>query len=323
MLHRLAAGAALVLLSPLSQAAPDTAAFPTRAVKIVVGYTPGGGTDMTARLLAQQLGEKLGQSVIVENRPGAGQNIGATYVSRADPDGYTLFLSSSALAINVSLFPKLDYDPIKSFAPIAVFGQSPNLLVVSSKLPVNNVKQLIAYGKEHPGALNFSSSGHGSTQHLSAELFKLRTGISATHVPYKGSGPSINGVQTGEVQFTFINIPSMSALMGSDKVKVIGLTSSKRSAAVPDVPTLAESGVEGMDVAAWYGLLAPAGTPPAIVKRLNQAVNDALADEKFRTQLIQAGVEPMNSTPEFFASFLADDIALWKKVISAAGTKVD
>jgi len=323
MLHRLAAGTAIALLSSLSQAAPDAAGYPARAVKIVVGYTPGGGTDMTARLLAQQLGDKLGQSVIVENRPGAGQNIGATYVARADPDGYTLFLSSSALAINVSLFPRLDYDPVKSFAPIAVFGQSPNLLVASSKLPVNDVKQLIAYGKRHPGTLNFSSSGHGSTQHLSAELFKLQTGISATHVPYKGSGPSINGVQTGEVQFTFINIPSMSALMGSDKVKILGLTSSKRSAAVPDIPTLAESGVDGMDVAAWYGLLAPAGTPPAIVRRLNQAVNDALADEKFRTQLAHAGVDPMTSTPEFFASFLAEDIARWKKVIGAAGAKVD
>lgn len=324
MLNRLIAAGLLLATSALVHASQQAAAnYPNKPVKIVVGYTPGGGTDIIARLLAQELGDVLGQTVIVENRPGAGQNIGATHVARAEPDGYTLFLSSSALAINPSLFAKLDYDPIKSFAPIAVFGQSPNVLVTSAKLPVKNVQELIAHAKKNPGKLNFSSSGHGSTQHLSAELFKQQTGIQATHVPYKGSGPSINGVQSGEVQFTFINIPALSSVMGSDKLRMIGITSSQRAAAAPNVPTMAEAGVEGMDVAAWYGVLAPAGTPPAVVAKLNQSINEALGNEKLKQQLVQAGVEPMTSTADFFGTFLAQDIARWKKVIEAAGTKVE
>jgi len=316
-----------LVLAALSHAAlsPAHAAngYPDKPITLVVGYAPGGGADITARLLGQRLSEQLGVSVVVENRPGAGQNIGATHVARSAPDGYTILVSSSAMGINPSLFPKLEYDPVKSFAPIAVFGQSPNLLVASSTVGVDSVQELIAYGKKFPGKLNFSSSGHGSTQHLSGELFKQITGIEAVHVPYKGSGPSVNGVLAGEVQFTFVNIPSIATVLGSDKIKVLAVTSAQRLQALPDVPTMSEAGVDNMVVSAWYGLMAPAGTPEPIVALLNKATNDAINDEKFKAQLIQAGVEPMTSTPAFFADFLQKEIDRWKSVIHTAGAKVD
>jgi len=297
--------------------------YPDRPITLVVGYAPGGGADITARLLGQRLSEQLGVSVVVENRPGAGQNIGAAYVARSAPDGYTILVSSSAMGINPSLFPRLEYDPVKSFAPVAVFGQSPNLLVASSTVGVGSVQELVAYGRKFPGRLNFSSSGHGSTQHLSGELFKQITGIEAVHVPYKGSGPSVNGVLAGEVQFTFVNIPSIATVLGSDKIKVLAVTSEQRLRSLPDVPTMAEAGIDGMVVSAWYGLMAPAGTPESVVATLNQAANDAVRDEAFKAQLVQAGVEPMTSTPAFFAEFLQQEIDRWKSVIRAAGAKVD
>jgi len=298
-------------------------AYPAHPIKLLVGYAPGGGADIMGRLIAQQLSDSLKQSVIVENRPGAGQNIAASLVAKAPADGYTLLVSSSALALNINLYPSLDYDPVKDFAPVSVFAQAPNLLVVRDALPVNSVAELIAYAKKAPGAMNFSSSGSGSTQHLSGELFKLKTGIQATHIPYKGTIPSVTAVISGDVDFTFANIPSVKQFVLNHKLKALAITAARRSPLLPDVPTLDEAGVAGMDVAAWYGVLAPAGTPPAIVAKLNAAISEAVQRPDFQKQLESLGADPIVQSPEYFKRFLAEDIARWEKIIKLAHAKAE
>jgi tripartite-type tricarboxylate transporter receptor subunit TctC len=297
--------------------------YPSRPVKITVGYAPGGGTDIMARLIGQRLQADLGQPTIIDNRPGAGQNIASSYVAKSPPDGHTLLLGSAALGINISLYPNLDYDPEKSFVPVALFGRSPNLLVVPRALGVESVAQFIDYAKKHPASTNFSSSGAGSSQHLACELFKQETRIEARHVPYRGSSPSITAVMSGDVEFTFVNVAAMMPLMQSDKLRVLAVSSAKRLAQLPNIPTLEESGVKNMDVAAWYGLLAPAGTPRAIVDKLNAAVNAAVADAAFAAQLQKAGADPIQATPAEFGRFLAEEIARWRKVVRAGNLKPD
>ena len=308
---------------PAAWAQNGAADYPNRPIKMIVGYAPGGGTDIMARLIGQQISGSVGQTVVVENRPGAGQNIANSLVARSAPDGYSLLLSSSAMAVNVSLYPKLDYDPVKSFAPVAVFAQSPNVLVVPAALNINTVAEFVDYAKKHPGKVNFSSSGAGSTQHLAAEMFKQTVGIEATHVPYKGSGPSILAVQSGDVHYTFINIPSVTPMLNGGKIKVLAITSARRSPVLPDVPTMAEAGVKGMEVSAWYGVFAPAGTPRDAVAKLTASINKAVDNKEFRAQLEQAGAEPIRESSEYFAKFLADDITRWRKVIQESSTKID
>ncbi|ANN78034.1 tripartite tricarboxylate transporter substrate binding protein [Bordetella flabilis] len=305
-----------------AQAQSPTDKYPDHPIKLVVGYAPGGGNDIAARLIAKELTEILGQSIVVENRPGAGTNIGASYVARSAPDGYTLSLSSTALAVNVSLYPKLDYDPVKDFAPVAIFAKAPNLLIVSNKLPVSSVKELVAYAKKNPGKLNFSSAGSGSTQQLAAELFKTKAGITAMHVPYKGSAPSLNAVIGGEADFTFVNIPSSKQLVDSGQVKALAITADKRFPAVPNVPTMEEAGIPGMDVATWYSILAPAGTPPAIINKLNAAVNQAVERPAFRKVLEDMGTAPMTATPEYFQKFLAEEIVRWREIVRQSNASV-
>nr|WP_315593460.1 tripartite tricarboxylate transporter substrate binding protein [uncultured Cupriavidus sp.] len=298
--------------------------YPSKPIHLVVGYAPGGGTDIMARLIGQHIGTALGQPVVVDNKPGAGQNIAASYVARSPADGYTLFLSSSALAVNISLYSKLDYDPIKSFAPVAVFGQSPNLMVVPSALGVSTVSEFVAYAKKKGAdGVNFSSSGAGSSQHLGGELFRQETGIKASHVPYKGSAPSIVAILSNEVQYTFINIPSVMAVKSNDRLRVLAITSAKRSPLMPNVPTMTEAGMPHMTMAAWYGILAPAGTPAPIVARLNAAINKAVADPAFRARMQTDGAETMSESPEYFKRFLADDIARWREVVKAGNVKVE
>ncbi|HTJ98453.1 MAG TPA: tripartite tricarboxylate transporter substrate binding protein [Bordetella sp.] len=297
--------------------------YPDHPIKLVVGYAPGGGNDVAARLIAKELTPILHQTIVVENRPGAGTNIGASYVARSAPDGYTLTLSSTALAVNVSLYPKLDYDPVKDFEPIAIFAEAPNLLIVNPKLPVKSVSDLVAYGKAHPGKLNFSSAGSGSTQHLSGELFKTKAGFTATHVPYKGSAPSLTAVISGESDFTFVNIPSSKQLIESGQVKALAITSSKRFSAVPNIPTMAEAGIQGMDVATWYSILAPAGTPRPIIDKLNKAINQAVSKPEFRKQLEDLGTAPMTESPEYFKKFLAEEIVRWREIVQQSGATVN
>jgi tripartite-type tricarboxylate transporter receptor subunit TctC len=319
-----AAGIALVsFLVPAATLAQDKgrSAYPTKPVRVVVGYAPGGGADIMGRLISQKITESLGQQVIVDNKPGAGQNIGAEFVAKSPPDGYTLFMSSSALGINVSLYPKLGYDPVKSFVPVAVFAQSPNLLLVHPSLPASNAKEFIAFAKKNPGKLNFSSSGSGSTQHLSGELFKLMTGVEMTHVPYKGSAPSLTALVSGEVDFAFNNIPSAQPFLSSKRLKAIAITSRERSPLLPQVPTLIEAGLKGFDVAAWYGLLAPAGTPPEIVAKLHDTVANAGRTKEFRAQLAKMGADPIDQSSKFFEDFLKEEIVRWQKVIQASKAK--
>lgn len=297
--------------------------YPDHPIKLVVGYAPGGGNDVAARLMAKELSSILHGSIVVENRPGAGTNIAASYVARAPADGYTLSLSSTALAVNVSLYPKLDYDAVKDFEPVAIFAEAPNLLLVNPKLPVNSVKDLIEYGKKHPGKLNFSSAGSGSTQHLAGELFKIKGGFEATHIPYKGSAPALTAVIGGEADFTFINIPSSKQLIESGQLKALAITSAKRFPAVPKIPTMAEAGVEGMEVATWYSIVAPAGTPRPIVDKLNKAINQAMAQPELRKQFEDLGMAPMNESPEFFKKFLADEIARWRVIVQQSHATVN
>jgi tripartite-type tricarboxylate transporter receptor subunit TctC len=312
--------AACAALTSVGAHAEDSAAhYPDHPVKIIVGYPPGGGADIMARLLQKQLSMAFKQSVVVENRPGAGQNIADTYVAHAAPDGYTLLLASSALAVNPSLYPKVSQNPLTAYAPVAVFAQSPNLLVVNPKLPVNSVAELIAYEKKKPEGGNFSSSGNGGTQHLSGELFKMRAGVKSTHIPYKGSAPSLAAVLSGEVDYSFVNIPSAKPLVLQHQLKALAVTSPQRSSLLPDVPTMTQAGVKDMNVAAWYGLLAPAGTPAPIVAKLNAAVNQAVGNDPLKTQLVNLGSDPTVQSPAWFKQYLADDTHRWAETIKAAG----
>jgi tripartite-type tricarboxylate transporter receptor subunit TctC len=316
---------ALLCATPLlGRAAPSsTDSYPDRPIKLVVGYAPGGGNDIAARLLANEVGTILKGTFVVENRAGAGTNIGASYVAHAAPDGYTLSLSSTALAINKTLYKKLDYDAVKDFEPIALAADAPNLLLVNPKLPINSVSEFIAYAKKNPGKLNFTSAGSGSTQHLAGELFKIKCGFEATHVPYKGSAPALTAIISGEGDFSFVNIPSCKQFVEAKQVRALAITSAKRFTAVPDIPTMAEAGVQGMEVATWYSILAPAGTPRPIIEKLNKAINQAMAGPDMRKRFEELGMAPNTGSPEYFKKFLAAEIAQWKVVVQQAHAVAD
>ena len=295
--------------------------YPTKPIRMVVGYAPGGGSDIMGRLIAPKITEALGQQVIVENRAGAAQNIAAEYVAKSPNDGYTLFMSSAALGVNISLYPKINYDPVKDFAPVAVFATSPNLLLVNPSFPAKNVTEFLAVVKKNPGKFNFSSSGSGSTQHLSGELLKLMTNTDMTHVPYKGTSPSLTALASGEVDFSFSNIPGAQPLMGPGRIRALAITSAKRSPLLPDLPTMIEGGLPGFVTQTWYGILAPAGTPAPVVSALNAAIVKAVQKEDFRARLAQLGADPIAETPEYFRKMLIEEIERWSKVVKASKAK--
>ena len=297
------------------------AKYPAKPLKMVVGYAPGGGSDIMGRLIAQQMAEALGQQIVVENRAGAAQNIAAEYVAKSPADGYTLFLSSAALGINVSLYPKLNYDPVKDFVPVAVFATSPNLLLVHPSFPGRSVREFIAVAKKNPGKLNFSSSGSGSSQHLAGEMLKIEIGVDMTHIPYKGSAPSMTALASGEVDFSFNNIPSAQPLMTPGRVRALAITSAKRSALLPGLPTMIEGGLPGFVTQTWYGVLAPAGTPGDIVNALNAVIVKAVQKEDFRARLAQTGADPLAESPDYFRKLLAEEITRWSKVVKASKAK--
>ncbi len=302
-------------------AADSAQSYPVKPVRMVVGYAPGGGTDIMGRIIAQELTKAFGQQMIVDNRPGAAQNVGAEIVARSPADGYTLFMSSAALGVNVSLYPKLNYDPVKDFAPMALFSISPNLLLTHPSLPARTVKEFIAFAKKNPGKMNFSSSGSGSTQHLSGEMLKVMTGISIVHIPYRGTAPSMTALISGEVEFSFANIPSSLTYVQTNRLRAIAITSAKRSPLFPSLPTMIEGGVPGFETATWYGLLGPAGTPREIVMKVNQAVNAAVKNREFNQKLAQLGADPVAETPEQFLDYLKKEISRWAKVVKASGAK--
>jgi len=298
-------------------------AYPTKPIRMVVGYAPGGGSDIMGRLIAQQITEALGQQVIVENRPGAAQNVAAELVAKSPADGYTLFLSSAALGINVSLYSRINYDPVKDFAPVAVFATSPNLLVVHPSFPAKTVREFVAVAKKNPGKLNFSSSGSGSTQHLSGELLKLKIGVDMTHIPYKGSAPSMTALASGEVDFSFNNIPAAQPLMIPGRIRAVGITSAKRSPLLPELPTLIEGGLPGFITQTWYGVLAPAGTPGAVINTLNAVIVKAIRNDEFRARIAQTGADTITETPEYFRRMLKEEIERWAIVVKASKAKAE
>jgi len=299
-------------------------AYPTKPIRIVVPFPAGGTTDVLARAAAQKLAETLGQPAVVDNRPGAGGNIGAELVAKSAPDGYTLLMGTVGThAINPGLYPKLPYDHVKDFAPVILVAGVPNVLVINPALPVNSVPELIAYAKANPGKLNFASSGNGTSIHLSAELFKTMAGVQMTHVPYKGSAPALQDLVGGQVQLMFDNLPSSLALIKGGKLKALAVTSGARAAALPDVPTLAESGLPGFEASSWFGLLAPTGTPSSVIAKLNGEIAKWLATPEAKEKLLAQGANAAGGTAEEFAQFIAAETAKWQKVVKESGAKVD
>ncbi|OZI79154.1 Bug family tripartite tricarboxylate transporter substrate binding protein [Bordetella genomosp. 2] len=315
------AGAALLAAAPV----PAAEAFPDRPVTLVVPFPPGGPTDALARRLADGLKDQLKQTVVVENRGGAGGNIGAEHVANATPDGYTiLFGTSGPLAINVSLYRNQQYDPQKSFAPVIRIGHLPNILVVHPSLPVHNAQELIAYAKQHPDRLSYASSGNGASSHLAGILFNKMAGTNILHVPYKGTGPALNDLLGGQVSMSFTDILTALPHVQAGTLRAIGLASAERSDALPDLPTLAEQGLAGYDVSVFFGIVAPKGTPPDVVGTLNRAFVAALADPGVKQTLRKQGiVEADDQTPQGLATFIAAQVPKWRAVIQEAHVAMD
>ncbi len=297
--------------------------YPSRPIRLVVGFTPGGGVDINARLLAPRLAEYLGQQVLVENKPGAGTNIANEFVAKSPADGYTLLVNTAALAINMSLYRNLPFDALKDFAPVSVFSESPNVLVTNAKLSVASVKDLVELARKTPGKLNYSSAGVGTTQHLSAELLKLRTNTQIVHIPYKGTAPSLTGLIAGEVDLTFANIPAIQAYVKTGRLRALATTGTKRDPQLPDVPTMKEAGVEGVDVTVWYGVLAPAATPREVVQMIAAAVTRATRDPDTRRRMLEQGADPVGSTPEEFSKLMREEVARWAEVVKVSGARAD
>ena len=295
-------------------------AYPTKPVRFLVGFPPGGSNDIVARLLAQKLTETTGQSFVVENRGGANTAIATELGARAAPDGYTILMNAPGHATNPAMM-KLSFDSVKDFAFISLLAETPNLLVVHPSLPARDVRELIAFSKKNPRQLNYASGGVGTSVHLSAELFEHMTGVKWTHVPYKGSGPALVEMLAGQTSIMFPNLPGALGYARAGKLRALAVTSAKRSPAAPDVPTVAEGGVSGFEVTAWFGVSAPAKTPRPILEKLNSEIVRAVKSPDLRERLIAAGADPIGSSAEEYAAFMQREIAKWAKVIAAAGIK--
>ena len=313
----------MALCIAASSASVQAQAYPTRPVKLVVGFTPGGGVDINARLLASKLSEILGQQVIVDNRPGAGTNIANEYVAKSAPDGYTLLINSPAIAINMALYKNLPYDALRDFAAVSAFSESPNILVVNAASPAKSVDELIALARAKPGVLNYSSAGNGTTQHLAGELLKLRSGTNIVHVPYKGSAPSLTALIAGEVDLTFANVPAILQHVKSGRLRPLASTGTRRSELMPDVPTMQEAGLNAVEVTVWYGVFAPAATPRDIVDKLSEAIIKATRSPDIRQRLLDQGAEPVGSTPAEFDKVLREEVAKWTEVIRVSRIQVE
>jgi tripartite-type tricarboxylate transporter receptor subunit TctC len=299
-------------------------AWPTRPIRLVVPFPPGGAVDFYARVVQQPLSEALGQTVVIENKAGASGMVGAEAVAKAPPDGYTLLLGNIAsLAINVGIYPKMPYDPLKDFTPIVRTVDVNYVLVVHPSVPVKSVPELIAYAKANPGRLSYGSAGSGSLPHLGTELFKAQTGTDMVHVPYKGGGPMVTDLLGGSVQLVIADQANLMPHVQSGKLRALAVATPRRSPNAADLPTIAETGLAGFDATAWQGLVGPAGMPPDVVKRLNEAFNKVMAMPAVREKLVGGGLEPVGGTPEQFGSFIGSEIAKWTKIAKDVGAKAE
>ena len=297
-------------------------AYPTRPVRLIIGYPPGGSADITARLLGQWLSERLGQPVVVESRPGAGTNIATETVVNAPPDGYTLLLVAPANAINPTLYEKLNHNFMRDIAPVAGLIRFPNVIVVNPSVPAKTVPEFIAYAKANPGKLNMASSGAGSTIHVSGELFKMMTGINMVHVPYRGGAPALTDLISGQVQVMFDNVPTSIEFIRAGKLRPLAVTTAARSNVLPDLPTVADF-VPGYEASAWYGVGVPKGTPEAIIGKLNKETNAILADPKARARFDELGASLIAGSPAEFGQLVADETEKWAKVVKFSGARPD
>ena len=302
-----------------SAAAQD---YPTRPVKWVVGYPPGGATDIIARLIGQRLSERLGQQFVIENKPGAGNNIATESVINAEPDGYTLLLVNPANYINASLYANLKFNVVRDIAPVAAFNRVPNVMTVAKDVPAKTVAEFIAYVKANPGKVNMASSGNGTSVHLSGEMFMMMTGVKMQHVPYRGAAPAITDMLGGQVQLIFDNMPSILQHIRAGSLRALAVTTTTRSALLPDVPVLADT-VPGYEASALFGMGAPKKTPPEIIEKLNKEINAVLAEPAIKAKLIDLGGEPLIGPPEAFGKMIVAETEKWEKVVKAAGVKVE
>ena len=315
--------ALMTLLATSAVAQGQQTSYPTKSIRLVVPLVAGGPTDILARLIAYPLGEKLGQQVIVDNRAGAGGNIGAEMVAKAPPDGYTLFMGTSGpIAINISLYPKLGYDPVRDFAPVILAASAPFVVVVHPSLPASNIKHLIALAKAKPGQLNYGQVP-GAAAHLASELFRMSTGLDMVFVPYKGAAPANNDLVAGQIQLSFASTPGAMPLVKAGRMKALAISSAKRIAKLPDLPTIAESGVAGYEASVWYGIVAPAKTPPDIIARLYKESAAIVQDRASRDKMDANDFEATVMNPQQFGIFIRSEIAKWGKVVKATGAKAD
>jgi tripartite-type tricarboxylate transporter receptor subunit TctC len=315
---------ALAALTLAAGSAAFGQAYPSRPIHFVVPYPAGGPLDTVARLLGQKVSERVKQPIVVEDKPGAGGNIGADFVAKSPPDGYTILMGAVAThAINPTLYAHIPYDAARDFAPVTQVASTPNVLVVNPTLPVSNVREFIRYAKAHPGQLNFGSGSTGSAGHLAGELFDTMAGVKMVHVPYKGAAPAMQDLIAGRVQLMFDNFASASAQIQAGRVKALAVTTAKRSELAAELPTIAESGLPGFDINTWFGVFAPAGTPPAIVDRLRDEFVRALAEPDVRATMLKLGAEPVGSTPAQFAAYIKSEAAKYAKVVKASGARVD
>jgi tripartite-type tricarboxylate transporter receptor subunit TctC len=310
------------LLATVALVGSAAAQYPTKPIKWVVPYPPAGTTDVLARIVAQWLSENIGQQVVVENKPGAGNNIGTEFVINSPPDGYTMLLVNPANGINASLYKKLSFNFVRDIAPVAGLVRTPNVMVLTTKLPMKTVAEFLAYCKANPGKVSMASSGSGTSTHLSGELFKSMTGCNMVHVPYKGAGPALTDLIGGQVQVFFDNLPSSAGHIKSGNLRALAVTSTTRDPSLPDVPTVADT-VPGYEATAWFGVGMPKGTPREAIDKMNAAVNKALADPKLRARLAELGGSPIPGTPEDFGKTIVAETEKWAKVVAASGATVD
>jgi tripartite-type tricarboxylate transporter receptor subunit TctC len=322
-LHRAALAAAALAVMGLPALAVAQA-YPAKPIRLVVPYPPGGGTDFFARTVSAKLADVLGQQVIVENKPGASTIIGAESVAKSPPDGYTLLLGDTGTyAVNPTLYRQLSYDPVKDFEPVTLTGRFALLLVANPAANINSVNDLVALAKSKPGTLNYASPGPGSPHHLAMELFKQRTGADLVHVPYKGAAPAVQDLIGGQIPVMFLDLAAGGPLIRAGKVKALAVAAPKRIAPLPDVPTIAESGIDGFEAWAWQGIVVPAKTPPDVVARIGDAYRKAIGDSAVRQKIVEAGIDPLESTPQQLVDYIASERAKWAKVIAEGNIKVE